>query len=1016
MKRMQPWPWTAVLSLLLAATAAHAQFSDNFAGGPGHWRPFAGKWETAGGEYRQTVNDQYDQGSALIAENAIPTGRFTISVLTKALGGPAGGGLFWNMASRDGRGNCQMARVDPDFVIWGYEDAKGVFQQTGICNSCGVSADAWHTLAVAVDNELGKYNVLLDGKIVGRNQDLRFFQGGVGLQSSLANAFRAFEIRASTPAETEGLKINEPFNSPQCLAFGPGGNLYVTHRGRNAVAVVDPRTGMVLRSLALRGAGEMVDPGPIRIDGKQRVWVLDRASGRLMVFTDAGEHLQSIDVGASTRDFVLVEGGQLDAGAPGAWPKRDLVAIVTTDGTTVSVRPPDGSPGGTSVGPFKDVRALAIDRAGRILAGEAGDQTIRILAFRNAGPGGATVEPAGQITGWLNPRSIAVNSKNQIVHFGGLGYYEPWGAVRLIDQEGRRLSHFAAFSIGGFGGEGAIAVGPDDTVYVADTQNDRIVVVPPDFSEPRPHVETKGDTATISWRTNAANAPSGLAYTDPDGKTFAPPAANPTPDGFVTVTLTGLKPNAFYRYNISHAPVQTIPETLMSKRYSFLSAPPSGTTQVIRHRVITAIYLKTDNKGVKFSLPRAALGDRIPRMFARAREFYFRNSHLKVDHEIEYAVIENAEADIKDSIPPLEQVRKDIAASADFQGKNIANYDSVVAVWVGPRYKADQKEPLGRVAGPGLTPYGYSAFSAEDTLTWLYVHEVDHQMDAFFDRAGYPEFWLNHPDPTVHPGRYGGQFDVNAWIFREWPVNDWFWMPANGIGKVSLVADADGDGVPDDDPTLPLDEKRLGSSPKRVDTDGDGLDDLGEAMAGIFQGSNPRKADTDGDGIPDGRDPWPLDAAKQDRPRKTPVIDGAIAADEWTPLAPLNGDFTGQTWLNWDENAIYLAIQADRPFSAEVQLIPNNGGLFQTDKVEMRVEAPKPGDAAIRNGAGAFGRVGQENGKTTLELAFPRNPEIGLAPQMDQIMGLSIQVMDKDDRWLSVFEPWRLWQFRTTLR
>jgi hypothetical protein len=77
-----------------------------------------------------------------------------------------------------------------------------------------------------------------------------------------------------------------------------------------------------------------------------------------------------------------------------------------------------------------------------------------------------------------------------------------------------------------------------------------------------------------------------------------------------------------------------------------------------------------------------------------------------------------------------------------------------------------------------------------------------------------------------------------------------------------LCIDADGDGLPDDDPRLPLDERRFGSDPTRKDTDGDGLDDLGEFIADRFAGSDPRRPDTDGDGLTDDVDPYPVVAIR----------------------------------------------------------------------------------------------------------------------------------------------------------
>lgn len=71
-------------------------------------------------------------------------------------------------------------------------------------------------------------------------------------------------------------------------------------------------------------------------------------------------------------------------------------------------------------------------------------------------------------------------------------------------------------------------------------------------------------------------------------------------------------------------------------------------------------------------------------------------------------------------------------------------------------------------------------------------------------------------------------------------------------GKALSVADADGDGLPDQWEVANFgDISKLPSA----DTDGDGLTNLQEMQAG----TDPNKADTDGDGVKDGADAFPLD-------------------------------------------------------------------------------------------------------------------------------------------------------------
>ncbi|GEM_PF-1047935 len=1015
------------------------------------WKPFLGKWEMKDGRYFQTVNDQYDQGSSL---DVRPTGRYTISVKVRAEGGPAGGGLFWNMTNRETRANCQMARVDPEFVIWGWEDTAGAFQQTGIYNT-GVTSDSEHTLSIAVDTDLGKYNVLLDGKIVGKNADLRFYEGYCGIQSSLANSFDDFEVRPARPEELEGLEVVKPFNSPRALAVGPLDRLYVGHRGTNTITVVSTGDAMsalpisfgsVVQEFAPRGKGEgeLLDPVALAFDRDGNLYALDRQRNSVNIFDRTGRFVRAFSTYFlfNPTDMALAPGGEVVVVSPGS----NAVAVFSPEGKQLA------SLAGGNV--FKNPESVTVDSGGRILVGDTGNHRVVVLSYGSDGQ----LRQAGTIPAWLIGSSLRVNSKGELIYSGGLGYYESGGCVRAVTQKGQRVSHFAGHCIGGLSREGAVVVMPNDVVYYADTDRNRIVMIPPDLNEPRPYVEVSGDKATITWATpglpgwNTPVQPVSFRYgLDREGDTWASTKAvivsaavsaskNEEPKDFgpvVTrrVTLTGLKPNTMYFYTFSPT-ITTIPagapmaETAIgevarfrktidptySKTYSFLSAPPKGKRQFVTLRVLNAIYLKTDNKGVKYEAKREDIGDRIRLMMDRAKEFYWRNTGLRLNLEMHYVVIDEAVADIKEGIPPLEQVRNDISSAVDFEGRNLANYDSINALWPTARYSKDQKEQMGRVGGGGLTPYGYSAFAADGMVAWLMVHEYNHQVDAFFDRMGYPEFWLNHPDETVHPGRFGGQYDCNAWIFREWPDNDWFWLTANHVGRLDVTDDTDEDGVPDNEPKVAIDEKRMGSNPKVADTDSDGLDDRKEVMAAIFSGSNPRKADTDGDGVPDARDPWPLDPELQNRPRRTPIIDGAVLPDEWIPLKTVNQDgLKAETYLQWDENAVYFAVVADTGPTIEVHLTPKNTGIFTADKIECRINARQAGPEAkevdVVNGKGARAVVRRVGGKTTVEVAFPRTPSIGLAPQMEQTMGFNA-ILETETSWVTLFEPWRLWEMR----
>ena len=96
------------------------------------------------------------------------------------------------------------------------------------------------------------------------------------------------------------------------------------------------------------------------------------------------------------------------------------------------------------------------------------------------------------------------------------------------------------------------------------------------------------------------------------------------------------------------------------------------------------------------------------------------------------------------------------------------------------------------------------------------------------EASGFPDYY--HSDlPWKMEGRFGEDFDFNAHIIRRAPPEAWLGL---AFGSLEQTKDADHDGVPDDDPSLPLDEGSLRGDPSKKDSDNDGLADLEEVMAG----------------------------------------------------------------------------------------------------------------------------------------------------------------------------------------
>jgi hypothetical protein len=198
----------------------------------------------------------------------------------------------------------------------------------------------------------------------------------------------------------------------------------------------------------------------------------------------------------------------------------------------------------------------------------------------------------------------------------------------------------------------------------------------------------------------------------------------------------------------------------------------------------------------------------------------------------------------------------------------------------------------GGTYGVDSWPMGFpsrSQFLAGGDSAWLAAHEVHHQLESMgaFSLSNREDerVVFNHYEPrrriaredgTIHEmtwttsSRHGEHWDGMAYWDRT--LTDAQWLRFY-FGYPITVRDADEDGFPDDDPRLPLDERRFGSDPRLRATDGR-MNDLHKAMLstwvpGPLQPSwtkpphqafrvDPRRMDNNGNGIPDFADPYPL--------------------------------------------------------------------------------------------------------------------------------------------------------------
>jgi hypothetical protein len=339
---------------------------------------------------------------------------------------------------------------------------------------------------------------------------------------------------------------------------------------------------------------------------------------------------------------------------------------------------------------------------------------------------------------------------------------------------------------------------------------------------------------------------------------------------------------------------------------------------------------------------------------------------------------------------------------------------------------------------------GRSQYLGGSDTAWLAAHEFHHQMEsegAFFlsDRED-DRIVFDHPAPRRREGEawrtagpHGEHWDVLAYWDRT--LTDAQWLRCL-FGEAVTVADRDEDGVPDNDPRLPLDEKRWGSSADKPRTDGR-LGDLAKVMLSTwapgplqatwgrapFQAKlpKPRDPDSDGDGQPDDTDPYPLYPHAPFVWPLTATVDGD--ASEWAAV-PLAGKIdvsggVGVTFRQAHDDARYYACftlrgpwrrlrvtldgEGDGVFSGGVQGLTltrgENGGppvvkpeWGEAPGMEVKVSG-SPGDKA----------------EYTVEVSLPNRGEgRWFWRRGGRPVGTAVEVTDRDGAAYSMYEPYRL--------
>ncbi|MBU0639666.1 MAG: hypothetical protein KKB50_12435 [Planctomycetes bacterium] len=317
------------------------------------------------------------------------------------------------------------------------------------------------------------------------------------------------------------------------------------------------------------------------------------------------------------------------------------------------------------------------------------------------------------------------------------------------------------------------------------------------------------------------------------------------------------------------------------------------------------------------------------------RLFYFRNSHAQLNCELHWLIRDQAPPDT--SGPTMDHIEADLRAHNIRPGQ----YDSVFVTGVGLsgnfggfRFSDGAAGCFGLHGVRGsMTWYPEDEADVAYGTAWVFVHEFQHALDLVTaEDSDRPDLLHAHPyvdrQEKFFKGLYQGgeHFDWIALTLREFDGYADLKGITNGVLE---CADADGDGLPDQDKRLPMDEKRFGSDPTKQDTDGDGLDDLAEFVAGRYRSSDPMNTDTDNDSLLDGRDRYPLLPIAEtlayspgggSSATVQPLLRGAFARNDAGGEVEVRGA--------WNEDGLYFYFLGPRKFVVHAKIDGSAGTGF----------------------------------------------------------------------------------------
>ncbi len=918
------------------------------------WSAFSGHWYVKDGTLHQDAGS-FDYG--IVARGLYLRCDYRIETKVRLVGGGAGAGFYWNVFNQVTGDSGNMLRYDGNNpIMFGWMRGRG-FLGTGGATGDLRPDGKWHDFRMDVNNTDGTFDLYWDGKQITSGAIEYHRSGYVGLECSLGHCeFDDVVISVAKGADWRAAPsgtVNPEWVSS--LAILPDGNIVYPVPNMHRLQIVTP-DGKLVREFGKYGqaAGEMNVPMAVTVDKSGNICVAEYGNSRVQIFDVNGKSLNILtpagdDALKNPLGVAVTPDGKIWVSDSG----NNRIVRLTGDGRVdVNIN---------KAGQFNlpwQINCIE----GKLYVSDSANHRIQIID-----PSDATAEPKVIDLGlpvW--PHSVAFDGKN---------FYVATGSTLIAyDPQWKELRRGAAAA------EQAV-VDKDGMLVVADAWNKKIVFFAPAMTPVAPKVsDITSDSAVITWKTDVptptqiivldtpvpVTLPSSVDYTK--GRKYGSGAMETDHK----VELTDLKSATRHTYAIV-SPTQTIPAGGNVGDFRFATLAPKGEMAYTEVQVAVLCY-----GNVTFKNPDGTDGKPVIRdeawfngpackeAGAAVQYFYWANSRFRFYLNMHYLFVTRP-VDFAFLGSSSEEVYKDLKTLADSLNMEPSDFGGVITIGGNGTYAYPWPTPWW---GGKLTYTTGCCFTGGGGI-WLLTHEFHHVTEGWMYQCGVPGadgvHGYNSADgPWVHPGRFGEDFSFLAHTLKFMPPAAYVNCP---FGKVVVTADKDGDGVPDEAPNTPWDEKRAGTSPDNKFSYGNGLDDLQNLTAGVFN-PTPMGVKNNNPMLTKNFDftyPFALFDYKYERPKKTPTIDGKFNEKDWdifakTPNAITpkriipavskilseNGcDVRMNTYLNWDDDNVYLAFAAPYKFNVFFTLDCNADGFFHgKDNVGMTLAIPRDENAA----------------------------------------------------------------------